>query len=253
LLSDRLSLSDSARQATRRRLRRCRELIGDSPPLLPIVLLCTPEGRERWITSATDVVIEGFPRCGNTFAAAALQFSQRRPIVIASRFHVPAQVKRAVRLGVPTLVVIREPISTVSSLVVAAPHVRVESALNEYIHHYQQIIPFGYGFVVGDFDEVTTDFGIVVDRLNKAFRTNLARFEHTEENVAAVFELMDERNAASHKKSVLMRYDTRPSAARTIPKQRIKDRLRCADLAEKVAQATEVYRCMVERPGLLAC
>src|SRR5438270_96173 len=71
LLSDELPLATRLRYQTRLSLRRCRELVGDNPVFLPLVLACTPEGRSRAITAGkTDVVVEGFPRCGNTFAAA---------------------------------------------------------------------------------------------------------------------------------------------------------------------------------------
>lgn len=38
------------------------------------------------------------------------------------------------------------------------------------------------------FEEVTKDFGAIINKINQRFNTNFATFEHTEENVRKVFE-----------------------------------------------------------------
>ena len=46
---------------------RTKNFFGHEPIFLPILLRLTPLGTSRQITPATDLVIEGFPRSGNTF------------------------------------------------------------------------------------------------------------------------------------------------------------------------------------------
>jgi pimeloyl-ACP methyl ester carboxylesterase len=55
------------------------------------------------ISPETDVVIEGFPRTGNTFAVTAFVMAQPGFVSVAHHVHVPAQVISAERLGVPAL------------------------------------------------------------------------------------------------------------------------------------------------------
>ena len=49
-------------------------------------------------------------------------------------------------------------------------------------------------FVVADFDEITTDFGAVVNRLNRHFGTAYGEFEHNPENVERCLALMKQRS-----------------------------------------------------------
>lgn len=162
---------------------------GPYPALFyPLFALRRGPGDGNPVTRATEVVVEGFPRCGNTFALHALCAAQAREPVTADHVHVPAQVVRAHRRGLPMLVVVREPEAAVRSLVVKYPFVRPADALRGYLGFYRRAWRCRDGFVVADFAQTTTDFGAVVDRLNARFGTRFARFEHTEANVARVFE-----------------------------------------------------------------
>ena len=230
------------RYQSRLSLRRCREIIGDHPAFLPLVLACTPEGRSRAITADTDVVVEGFPRCGNTFAAAALQLcAPSSDISIVSRVHVPAQVKKAVRHGIPTVLVIRDPAEAVASLALAAPHVTLEHGLREFVHHYEQLWPYRESVVVAPFDDVTADFGSVVRELNEKFGTSFHPFVHSEETERAAFALMEERNGSAHHGAIRARYDTRPSAERTAAKQSLLAKLRSDRMYPLLERAEGVY------------
>jgi hypothetical protein len=146
------------------------------------------------VTRETDVVIEGYPRSGNTFAVTALRMAQSRPLRVASYLHVPAQVVRASRMGLPTCVLIREPGAAARSLVVKFPFLRPIDVLRGYAAFYRACARYRAQFVVARFDRVITDFGGVVDAINQRFGTDFARFEHTAENVSRVFEQIDAEN-----------------------------------------------------------
>lgn len=230
--------------ALRRALRRARELLGDDPRFLPIVLRATPLGTSRAITSSTQIVIEGFPRSGNTFAVFALKHAEAqhgREVAISSHVHVPAQVKLAVGRRVPTLLVVREPVDAVASLLVAAPHVRPAAALREWSHHHRELLPWRGGFVVGGFDEVTGDFGAVTAAVNARFGTDFAIFEATPENLQAVIEAVDAHYAATYGGRASERVVPRPSAARRADSARVQEVLASDALAELVADARAVY------------
>ena len=59
------------------------------------------------ISSSTELVIEGYTRCGTTFAVYALQLSQGRPVRLAHHWHAPAQLIEASHRKIPALLVIR--------------------------------------------------------------------------------------------------------------------------------------------------
>ena len=61
------------------------------------------------VDDGTDVVIEGFPRSGNTAVFAAFSVAQPSEIRIAHHTHTPANAIAGVRRGLPVLVLIRAP------------------------------------------------------------------------------------------------------------------------------------------------
>ena len=81
-------------------MRRIRSVIANDPVFLPIVLRATPRGTSRRITAATDVVVEGYPRSGNTFAAAALRHVGGPDLTVASHVHTTVNTSsQAIRLS----------------------------------------------------------------------------------------------------------------------------------------------------------
>lgn len=233
---------------TRRVLRRIRELIGDDPVFLPVVLRATPTGTVRQITDATQIVIEGYPRSGNTFAFFALKHAEAqkgREVEIASHVHTPSQVKLAVRLRYPTLLVIRTPLDAIASLLIAAPHVRFEAAIKEWIHHHEELLPYQDGFVTGSFPEVTADFGAVTRRVNERFETDFACFDATPESTEAVFEAIERNHQVLHggTENVV----PRPSELRKAEKAWLLDQLGQPRYAGLLEHAQGVYEAFV--PG----
>jgi len=234
------------RVQSRRVLRRCRELLGDDPRFLPIVFRLTPLGVSRTITDHTEIVIEGFPRSGNTFATFAIQEAEQRDVDVASHAHVPAQVKVAVRRHKPTLVVVREPIGCLTSLLTAAPHVRFDAAINEYTHHHREILPLRRDFVIGTFEKTTTDFASVTDAVNAQFGTSFARFVQTPENVDRVFARIDEHYQHVYGAKASERVVPRPSDARRAEKEWLTEQLMSSRYADAMARARAVYDELVD-------
>src|SRR5439155_17059976 len=99
----------------------------------------------------TDVVIEGFPRTGTSFAVAAFAMAQPRPLEVACHVHAPAQVIAAVRAGVPSLVIVREPEDTVLSYAIRNPHIPLAQAIRGYVRFYGPLVPLRRGFVTATF------------------------------------------------------------------------------------------------------
>lgn len=142
----------------------------------------------------TELTIDGFTRSAVTFATIAFQLAQRRPVRVAHTLHAAGHVIDAARRGIPTIVTVRDPEETVLSAVIREPYVTLGQALTAYARFYAKIRPFRSRFVIGRFEEVTTDFGRVIRRVNDRFGTRFDEFEHSERNVERCYEIIEDRS-----------------------------------------------------------
>jgi hypothetical protein len=182
-----------------RRVRhRLRTRFSEYPTLyLPFARHKYPGPSPEVISSATELVIDGYTRCASTFAVYALQLAQPVPIRLAHHLHAPAQLAAAARAGVPALAVIREPRGAVLSQLVREPDVALRDALIAYARFYERLLRYRDRLVTADFEDVTKDFGAVTRRVNDKFGTAFAEFEPTEQNTSRCFELIKLRGTLS--------------------------------------------------------
>jgi hypothetical protein len=199
-------------------------------------------GHGEIVGPGTDVLIEGYPRSANQFAVAAFRLAQGRPVSVAHHTHAPGHVLAAVRLGVPALVLIREPEESVLEFVIVRRALTVRQALRGWVRFYAPLVPLRRRFVTGAFPEVTSDFGAVIRRLNERAGTAFQEFDHTPENVRECFRQMDvywrERVGLG---SSIEPYVGRPSEERERWKDAMRDRYRATPVALR-ARADSLYR-----------
>ena len=195
---------------------------------LPLVRWRSRRGHGEAVTRDTEIVIEGYPRSGSNFAVAAFQLAQPTPVKIAHHTHAPANVIAAVRLGIPTMVLIREPEDSVLSLLIREPSLSLSQALRGYLRFYEPLLPYRDGFVVGPFGEVTTDYGSVIRRINERFGSAFTEFAHTPQNVEACFRTIEEHYRSLDRSRQVELAIPRPSADR----DRIKETLHAAYRSE---------------------
>ena len=186
--------TDATRGASvARRLRQTLSLgLADHPRLFYPVMRRRAAFKAVLISDRTGLVIEGYPRSGNTFAVTAVQFAQEHPLNIARHTHAPAQVMEAARRGLPTLLLVRDPRDACVSLVLRDPDISLAFALRRYVRFYSRVAPFWKSYIVASFAQVTTDLSIVVERLNVRFSMGLAPFVHTPENCDRVFGIVED-------------------------------------------------------------
>lgn len=157
-----------------------------------------PVARRRYgeavVGPSTQLVIDGFTRTAVTFSVIAFQVAQRAPVRLAHTIHSAAHVAEAARFGVPCLVAIREPDDTVLSIAIREPDVGMAIALAAYGRFCDRVAEKLDSVLVADFEEITTDFGSVIDRLNEKYSTSFDRFEHDSGNVATVFQIIEDRS-----------------------------------------------------------
>ncbi|MFT4572553.1 MAG: hypothetical protein ACI8TX_003173 [Hyphomicrobiaceae bacterium] len=132
--------------------------------------------RHLAVTPESELCIEGFPRSGNTFAAAAFEHAQGRGVRVGRHVHSPGHVLRALDLGIPTMVVVRKPPDPILSLVVRQPAVSVAQATRAYVHFYERLLAVRDQVIVAPFDVVIDDFGTIIEALNRRFGTSFETF-----------------------------------------------------------------------------
>jgi hypothetical protein len=156
-----------------------------------------PDHNVEVIGPRTELVIDGYTRSATTFAVYAFQLSQDMPVRLAHHLHAPAQLIEAARRGIPVLALIREPQGAILSHLIREPYVALRDALIGYSRFYEHLLPYRESFVVGEFKQVTQDFGAVVRQLNVRFDTNFAEFVYSDANVRDCLELCELRGTLS--------------------------------------------------------
>ncbi len=145
------------------------------------------------IGPGTELVIDGFTRSATTFAVYAFQLAQDTRVRLAHHLHAPAQLIQAARRGIPAVALIREPQGAILSQLIQEPNVALPDALFAYSRFYERLMPYRESFVIGEFRQVTNEFGTVIRQLNGRFGTDFTEFAHTDANVRECFELSDLR------------------------------------------------------------
>ena len=192
------------------------------------------------VTPETQLVIEGFPRSANAFAAVAFRQAQNEKVRVARSSHVPAQVIRAARWQIPTLLLIRKPKDAILSLVIRDP-VSVDQALRHYVSFYKTVEKYRSAYVLGLFEEVTEDYGEVIRRVNEKFETTFSLFRHDEQNVDKVFARIDRNYRKRHGETYRETKISRPSAVREDVKSEVRHELEDPKRKKLLAEAEAVY------------
>lgn len=147
------------------------------PRLFYLVLNLFGRNRTGTITKDTALVISAAAGSGNTFAADVLR-AQQPDRHIASHHHRPLEIIQGARCGVPCLVIVRNPIDSISSATSrgAFPYSAegLEWALKDHTLFYKTLLTVNDGFVAATFTEIVTDLPAVMDRVNRRFDTQFS-------------------------------------------------------------------------------
>jgi hypothetical protein len=194
----------------------------------------------RVVTPETQLVIEGFPRSANSFARVAFNRAQNERVRIANGLHVPAQVIRASRWRIPTLVLIRRPKDAVLSFAIRDP-ISLNLALRYYLSFYETVEAYRGAYVLGLFEEVTEDFGRVIQHLNDRFATTFSPFRHDEQNVEGVLARIERNSRKRFGEASLENKASLPFAAREEKKHVLGYELEAPKHRGLIARAQAVY------------
>jgi hypothetical protein len=202
------------------------------------------------VTRDTELVIEGFGRAGSTFAQFAFQSAQERSVKIAHHTHAAAQVITAVKWGIPTIVIVRDPVSAALSHMVRH-QVSAEAGLRAWARFHRRILPYRGALVVTSFEAMTRDFGDVIRRVNEKFGTKFGVWTHSRENEAQIFEQIRVRNLRLGAEATpeRLRDLALPTPERESLKKELRRELERPELDELRESARALYRKVIEAPA----
>ena len=230
-----------ARSADRLR-HHARRPLAKTPYLWDLAMLTRPAKRATLARRRTSIVMDGFLRSGNTFSVAAFIVANGPEHHVGRHLHGAPHILRAVRMGLPTVVLIRRPEDAVRSYLVRRPTLTPSDALLEYLDFYRACRKARDGFVVAPFEQVIEDFGSVIEAVNEQFGTSFKRYEPTEENEAAAFAIVEEMNRLECRGEVVETHVGRPSAEREERKRRLDEQMKDPWTQWLLSQADRVYQ-----------
>ena len=172
--------------------------------------------RHLILNENTEIVIEGYPRSANTFAVVAFEYAQRRKVNIAHHLHSPAQIIRGVNKGMPVCLLIRDPKASIKSLCVRNPFFPVSMALESYIGFYETVMPYLHGCYIAKFDDVISDFGKVIQGINKKFGKNFDCAEYNEKSIGEIYVRIDTINSKDPEMRGEIRGVARPHVSKSV-------------------------------------
>ncbi len=223
---------------------RAQRHIGEHPLLFHCFYGLRPGYRDLLVDRTTRFVIEGFPRSGNTFAVVAFQQAQREPFRVAHHLHMPAQVMLAARWRTPALILMRKPTDAALSWTIREPRISFRQAMTHYIWFHERIAEYRHAFVVGRFEEVTRDYGAVLERVNARFGTRFAPFEHSKGNVEDAFAQIEKVHRARRNR-LNEEQIARPSAVKAEMKDVLRSGLEAPEVERLTTYAEALYRGLV--------
>jgi len=198
----------------------------------------------RLTDSATDICIEGYPRSGNTYFVSAF-LMWNRGINVAHHSHLAGSMKRAINKNVPTVLLIRNPTDSVTSVLAWDGKLNVTIALASYAHFYRQLWKYRSQILILRFEDVIQRPDECVQLINSRFGQKFAatRFNPSvDQQIKARLEKVDSRHERSHLNSTL------PNAAKIDLKLKYANQLVNSRLFTNAQSIYVDYKLLAVRP-----
>ncbi len=195
----------------------------------------------RVVSRDTSIVIEGFPRSGNTFAEVAFRMRHDEAVCVAHHLHSIGQIRYAIKRGIPCMILVRDPRDSVPSLVVRNPKVSLSDAFKDYVEFYRYVLAVRNSIFIAQFDRVIEDFDRVLLDMNAFYGTSF--HANTGSRLGGQFildelERLDRINSGGDEHKV-----ARPSAKRKELKWEVMARVRSdRGLRKQLSRALTIYR-----------
>jgi hypothetical protein len=169
----------------------------------------------------TQICIEGYPRCGNTFGVLAFQKAQRREVRVSHHLHAESQVRWACAQRIPVILLLRDPADAIASLVLRHPEYTLERAAARYVKFHSAVAGLKDRLVVSRFESTVAGLASATRAVNDRFGTDFdIPVDIRDEEI---FDEIDRLNQASESGNLAQ--IARPEAAKARPLLELKERL----------------------------
>lgn len=136
-------------------LRRAKWVIGTTQA--GVRAIAYAQGRaENVVTRTTDLAIEGFPRSGNSMLKMYISLTNPE-LQMAHHLHMVGQFAIARKLAVPAVLLVRNPVDAIASLMVADTTLSVEMATRWWVYYHRKLLPYRADVLVLTFDRIIAD------------------------------------------------------------------------------------------------
>ena len=131
------------------------------------------------INKNTDLVIEGFPRSGNSFLEACINVLNKN-IILAHHTHSVAQVKMGIKKKLPVILLIRDPSeATKSAYFFFKKKLNYRFLIKEYIDFYESLIIYKKNIIILDFKKINN-----LKKVLKYLQTNFDNFPKFDQKIS---------------------------------------------------------------------
>jgi hypothetical protein len=192
-----------------------------------------------------NLYISGYPRSGNTFALKAFELSNPG-VSIRSHKHIPTFVLQSIKWNMPGMVLLRKPLDAAISWSIYTRE-PISETLDYYQKFYAPLLAHRESLFFVSFEEVTANFGDVIQSFNKRWGTDYSLFDHTPENTVRCMEEIESEYLDPNGK-VIENKVPRPSGERKLQKKALLDQVnRSFSLQAKLRKAEELYHAMAPK------
>ncbi len=154
-----------------------RRFIRNSPQLYPLYVKYVLRNESAQFPSKhTDLHLTGFPRSANTYCYNILKVAFPS-LSLSTHIHTTASIKLALRFNVPTLVLVRDPVSTCCSLLLKhhiEPTVKeIESLMLDYIEYHDFVLQQCDGIRILRFEDAVSSPDYIIRIVSKCLKFGL--------------------------------------------------------------------------------
>jgi hypothetical protein len=199
----------------------------DTPVVSEIFCALDPAMHTGRVSKRTQLVMDGYPRSGNSYARATFQYANGYELPISTHAHSHRMPELGAKRGIPTIVLIRDPRDCIASGRHFEPTVAVATQIAAYRRYYEPVFGFLDKVMIVSFAQVTSDMGAVIERCNARFGTSFVSYVSTPESEEAVVAMIDEATEIFAPEGRFDAMVSRPSAVRQDKSKLL------ADLSEK--------------------
>lgn len=135
------------------------------------------------VAKDTTLCVEGFQRSGNGYCEAILKY-KNKDLEITHHAHAFANIKRSVQWNVPILVLVRNPIDCIASLITFDERLSDNIAIGNYIRYYRAVERYKDQILIIEFSQLTEAPDVIIEKVNQKYSMNLNKLNFSAEEQA---------------------------------------------------------------------